>query len=828
MTSPDPEREEQLFTAALKFPKEHRAAFLDSVCGEDPALRGRLEVLLAMHDQEDALPELVDSKLPPQPDADTIGEMAGTRIDRYKLLEKIGEGGCGIVYVAEQVEPMRRRVALKLIKLGMDTKKVVARFEAERQALALMDHPNIARVLDAGTTDSGRPYFVMELVRGRKITDHCDRHRLSTGQRLELFIQVCQAVQHAHQKGIIHRDLKPSNVLVTLHDGRPVPKVIDFGVAKAVGDQTLTDKTVYTALEQFIGTPAYMSPEQAEMSGLDIDTRTDIYSLGVLLYELLTGRTPFEPKTLLKSGLDQMRKIIREQEPPRPSGCLSTLDEITLTHLAEARQSDQVRLVRAIRGDLDWIAMKCLEKDRSRRYETVSGLAQDISRHLRGEPIFARAPSAAYRIQKLVQKNKLAFAAGTMIVTALVGGAIVSGWQALRAVRAEQLASQRLVESEQSRLDAEAISAFLSEAFQSPDPQRDGRTVTVAELLDRAAADLAEEFPDQPDRQARLRESLAGTYHSLGLSREAYALQELAIVHYRRAHGADHDVTVKAVGKLTLYYYDAGEMQLAGQVQEALLESLQRRGGRESPKTLDAMSGLAHIWSLENRSADAARLRREVLDITRSTMGFHNPMTLHAMINLGWVYWRIPEKRQEGLALLEEALSLSRSHHPENYHLIRHALSSLTDYHAKVRELPQAIDYQNELVRLTKDVYGDDSKHTFLTQCRLSEILARADRLEESLALRDRIFPAVRLKFGAQHPLTQRAAGGLAESLTRLGRNEEAVPILEEMLMVSRMLRGLEHPFTLGIQSNLTSVSLKIGKQANADPLPHTQVPPPQ
>ncbi|MCW5550755.1 MAG: serine/threonine protein kinase [Verrucomicrobiae bacterium] len=355
-------------------------------------------------------------------------EKPGDEIGRYKLLQKIGEGGCGVVYMAEQAEPMRRRVALKVIKLGMDTAHVIARFEAERQALALMDHPNIAKVFDAGATDTGRPFFVMELVRGIRITDYCDQHQLAVPERLGLLIQVCQAVQHAHQKGIIHRDLKPSNILVTLHDSVPVPKVIDFGIAKATTGQRLTDKTLFTAFEQFIGTPAYMSPEQAEMSGLDIDTRSDIYSLGVLLYELLTGSTPFDPKDLAASGLDALRKTIREKVPLRPSTRLTQLQH-DLNPQIQNRKSQ-------IANDLDWIVMKCLEKDRTRRYETANGLAADLKRHLANEPVTARPPSRWYEFQKTVRRHKVGFAATAAVMLALALGVVTSTWQALRAGKA--------------------------------------------------------------------------------------------------------------------------------------------------------------------------------------------------------------------------------------------------------------------------------------------------------------------------------------------------------------------------------------------------------
>ena len=439
MVNEPSQRLESLFDQALALPAAGRVAFLEGACGGDSALRRRVEALLSAHQEAGEFllaPPPGTARLPDSVRNSPLAEgVPGDRIGHYKLLQKIGEGGCGVVFMAEQEEPIRRRVAFKIIKLGMDTKAVIVRFEAERQALALMDHPNIAQVFDAGATDTGRPFFVMELVRGIRITDFCDEHQLPTRARLDLFIKVCQAVQHAHQKGIIHRDLKPSNILVTLHDGVAVPKVIDFGIAKA-SQGRLTDKTVFTAFEQFIGTPAYMSPEQAELSGLDIDTRSDIYSLGVLLYELLTGRPPFDAQELLKAGLDEMRRRIREVEPPRPSTRLNTLANDALTTTAGHHHTEAPKLIKLVRGDLDWIVMRCLEKDRTRRYPTASGLAVDIQRHLSNEPVVARPPSARYRFQKAVRRHRAVVATAAAVTVALIAGTVVSTWQAIRATRA--------------------------------------------------------------------------------------------------------------------------------------------------------------------------------------------------------------------------------------------------------------------------------------------------------------------------------------------------------------------------------------------------------
>jgi serine/threonine protein kinase len=468
--NPEAQLEEAVCVGALHITDSVlRAKFLDRACAGDARLRAAVEEMLRANDAaENFFDQCRAAVNVSNLDAQAAGalketgieledltdEQLGSRLGRYKLLQKIGEGGCGVVYLAEQEEPVRRQVALKVIKLGMDTKSVIARFEAERQALAMMDHPNIARVLDAGATEIGRPFFVMELVRGTRITKYCDENNLDTVQRLKLFIQVCRAIQHAHQKGVIHRDIKPSNILVSLHDGVPVPKVIDFGIAKAT-EGRLTNNTLLTAVEQFVGTPAYMSPEQADISGLDVDTRSDIYSLGVLLYELLTGRTPFDTNVLMQSGLDEMRRTLREKDPQLPSTMITSLRRTELTLTAGQRRTEPPKLISQIKGDLDWIVMKALEKDRNRRYDTANGLALDIQRYIESEPVLARPPSRSYRFKKLVRRNKIIFAAGGAVALALLIGLGMSTWLFFREREARFYERDAREREAQLRADAE-------------------------------------------------------------------------------------------------------------------------------------------------------------------------------------------------------------------------------------------------------------------------------------------------------------------------------------------------------------------------------------
>jgi serine/threonine protein kinase/Flp pilus assembly protein TadD len=661
---------EELFEAARgRTNPAERATYLDAACGGDAELREQVESLLKAHDEASGFLATIERPKSTDSGAVPLREGPGSTIDRYKLLQQIGEGGFGTVFLAEQEQPVRRRVALKIIKLGMDTKQVVARFAAERQALAIMDHPNIAKVLDGGATESGRPYFVMELVRGVPITTYCDTNNLTVPERLELFVQVCQAVQHAHQKGIIHRDLKPSNVMVMMADGRPMPKVIDFGIAKAT-DQRLTEKTIFTEFRQMVGTPEYMSPEQAEMAGIDIDTRSDIYSLGVLLYELLVGSTPFDPKELRSKAYAEMQRIIREVEPPRPSTKLSSLGG-GLASIAAHRRIEPAKLGTILHGELDWVVMRALEKDRMRRYETAQGLAADVRRYLADEAVEACPPSAGYRLRKFLRRNKGPVLAAAAVLLAVLIGAGISAWQAVRATQAEATALAALdekekareaavaekvrAEQEKRRADGEtaislAVNDFLEKdllgrAAQGgfaggPDLPPD-RNITARALIDRAARNIGDRFSNQPAVEAGLRLAIANSYVALGDV-------ERSLPHWRRAAELKAIVMGKAHGEtLALWLTFAETSVRADRRDEALpvldgVRKLIDEVTEPSQKNWGILFRLSADYRQIGRTGDADRLleqylatrpRPEVLDSLTSIREMFALATIYRTLN---------------------------------------------------------------------------------------------------------------------------------------------------------------------------------------------------
>jgi tetratricopeptide (TPR) repeat protein/tRNA A-37 threonylcarbamoyl transferase component Bud32 len=804
-TSP---KEELLFHAAAPLPADERAPFLDRECTGQPQLRARLEALLAAHDQPKTLnsPETGKhgSTVSQPPCDDPVGQCIG----RYTLLERLGEGGCGIVFVAEQTEPVRRRVALKLIQPGMDTKAVIARFAAERQALALIDHPNIAKVLDAGTTDSGRPFFVMELVRGLRITTYCDQEKLSTHRRLELFIKVCQAIQHAHQKGIIHRDIKPSNILVTLHDGVPVPKVIDFGIAKAT-EGRLTDVTLNTQVHQLLGTPAYMSPEQAEMSGLDIDTRTDIYSLGVVLYEMLTGVTPFEAKELMAQGVDGMRRAIREKEPLRPS--------IRLTQRQGVRTgSPFVGRPLPLSSDLDWIVMKCLEKDRGRRYETANGLAADLKRHLNNEPVVARPPSAAYRFRKAFRRNRMAFVAGAAIAATLVLASLTSLWQATRAKLAELDALEHARRAELARHDAEAMVGFLTNVFSRPDPARDGHSVTVAEILNHAVIRLDADLVEQPRRRDLLHATLAETYRALGLYREAIPLLEKVRDYARASAGRTHPRTLAAMIRLAESYGYAGRHGEAVRLKEEVLDHQRQTLGAHNPETLVAMDQLAVSYEEVGRLEEALNLNRESVELHRKVNGPAHRHTVTATRRLACSLARAGQG-DEAYQILHALLPLSRESLGSEDRETLWIMAELGVLHTARSEHDQAMSYRQQVVDLSRKTLGPEHPDTLHAMFRLADSLKETGQAVAALKLRETVVESGRRILGSDHQYTLQAMTAFATSLQAVpGRFDEAIRLMEEVLEIRLRVNGSDHRSTLLIMHLLASYYHDAGRLDDA------------
>ena len=565
----------------------------------------------------------------PFPSAITAGA-----IGPYRLLQKIGEGGMAEVWQAEQTSPVHRTVALKFIKAGMDTKALVARFESERQALALMEHPAIARVFDAGSTAEGRPYFVMEYTPGVPITDYCDKYRLSMRERLALFVQVCEGVQHAHQKAIIHRDLKPSNVLVCMQDGKAVPKIIDFGIAKALS-QMLTERTMFTELGVLVGTPEYMSPEQADLTVHNIDTRTDVYSLGLILYELLAGVLPFDAKEFRREGWGEILRRIREEEPTRPSTKVWTLGDGAAV-AARNRKTEPQALERQLRGDLDWITMKALEKDRTRRYGSPSELAAEISRYLRHEPVVASPPSVVYRARKFARRHRFGVGVAAGLIVLLLGFALTMGLQAQRIARERDRANR---EAEVSR----RVKEFLTGLFQISDPsEARGSTITAREILDKGAAQIDTALQNQPEIQAQLMQTMGLVYQKLGLYGQAASLLERAVSTQSRVLGPEHPDTLSSMGSLGGVYRRRGRGSDAEKILRRALEISQRRLGPDRLETLQAMNNLARVLAGEGpggpHKEEAATLLKGALERARRALGADHQVTLQSAMYLAMAY----------------------------------------------------------------------------------------------------------------------------------------------------------------------------------------------
>jgi len=848
--------EETLFHEAMaKTNPQERAAFLEAACAGQPELRSAIEALLAASERPGSF---LNKPAVARP-ADTVDhtpatEAPGSVIGPYKLLQQIGQGGFGVVYMAQQEMPVRRAVALKIIKAGMDTDQVIARFESERQALAMMDHPNIAKVLDAGATASGRPFFVMELVKGIQITEFCDKNHFSPETRLKLFIDVCHAIQHAHHKGIIHRDVKPSNVMVTLHDGVPVVKVIDFGVAKATA-QKLTERTLFTAYGQMIGTPAYMSPEQAEMSGLDIDTRSDVYSLGVLLYELLTGTTPLEGERLREAGYAEMQRLIREEEPPRPSTRLSSLGD-SATVLAGNRGLDVTRLVQLLADDLDWVVMKALDKNRNRRYATPGSFAEDIDRYLRREPILARPPSTAYKLKKLVERNRVAVLTASLVAAALLVGLSAATWQAVRATRAERSAITERDEKERARQAAEtqrkeaetqrdratsaekvareqaaiaqAVNDFVQKDLLSQtdvenqpggagvDAPRDA-DIKVRTVLDRAAKTIEGRFASQPRVEAAIRLTLAKAYRALGHNKEAQLHAERSVA-LRTAHlGADHTDTLNSKEALAWVYceqshfgVDISGADVLGRAEALFREVLEKRTATLGPEHLDTVTGtqnLGGIYVYEGKLDLAEPLLQEVARKRMARLGAHDLETLRSKYDLAWLY-NCQGKLDLAEAMYIEIIKAFESKSGEDHPMVLNAKSELAAVFESQHKYAQAEPLLQDVLKKRIAVLGPTHTNTLASKVGLGRSYRIQRRFDLAVPVLEEAVAETKASHGEESPVTLVAIYQLAWAYFDCGKNELAWPLFEQVLATRKEKFPQSEDLILATMNNLADAYL--------------------
>jgi eukaryotic-like serine/threonine-protein kinase len=886
----DPKRVQAVFLMAVEYQGAgDRAAVLDRECATDLELRQRVLALLRSHDEPDrfldqpivqptrpswashARPDGVaefdpvpglalgvnrapPGELPPWATAKWAGsnptaDGAGSCIGPYKLLEKIGEGGMGAVYMAEQEQPVRRWVALKIIKPGMDSEQVIARFEAERQALALMDHQNIARVFDAGTTDTGRPFFVMELVHGVSITEYCDQNQLTTRERLQLFIPVCQAIQHAHQNGIIHRDIKPSNVLVTLYDGRPVAKVIDFGVAKAI-EQRLTARTLFTQYGSIVGTYEYMSPEQAEMSALGVDTRSDIYSLGVVLYELLTGTTPLDRETMIGSTHSDILRRIREEEPPKPSTRLKGSKD-TLPIISAQRKIEPHRLAKLIRAELDWIVMKALEKDRTRRYQTASDFSRDVERYLKGDVVEACPPSASYRLLKIARKNRAALVTVGSFAVLLLVGAVLSSLQAIRATRAETaaiaLAKRAMIAEEQSRLERDrAVAAEAQAKGEGEKAQRSaaeakavlnffqdqvlsaarpegldgglGKDVTIREAVDVAEPKIAGAFPGQSSTEASVRSVLGDTYYYLGEPALAIRQRERALELRIAELGADHPDTLESQNSLGLAYWITGQNDRAIVLLERAFGARSAKLGPDHPDTLISQSNLANAYRNEGQFVRAILLFERTLAVQTAKLGPDHLDTLNSQNSLGIAYL-MAGHFDRAIVMLERALTARSAKLGPDHPDTLFSQSNLANAYLNEGRFDRAILLFERTLAAQTAKLGPDHPDSLMSQNNLAIAYRDAGQFDRAFVMLERTLAMRRVKLGPDNPSTLWTCSYLAAAFQARGDSAQAELLLRDILVARERKLGEEHPDVARTLSDLGRCLLEQRKWAEAERL---------
>jgi eukaryotic-like serine/threonine-protein kinase len=830
----------EILELLASLPESRRADAARLLCGDDVSLRAKVDEALSAQAQDQLLERLAKhaASEPDRPPINTpatnsfdrpYDEAVGRTIGVYKLLERLGEGGFGEVFAAEQTEPIKRRVAMKIIKQGMDSRAVVARFEAERQALAMMDHPNIAKVLDAGTTPAGRPYFVMELVRGVSINKYCEENRLSPRERIELMIPVCKAIQHAHQKGIIHRDIKPSNVLVTILDGNPVPKVIDFGIAKAIaGASTLTDKTVYTAFRQFIGTPAYMSPEQILQSGTDVDTRSDVYALGVLMYELLSGSLPFDTESLLREGLERMQQVVRDQDPPKPSTRVMTMDAGKRTSIAAARRLLPDKLGGALRGEVDWMVMKAVEKDRNRRYQSPTEFAEDLQRFLAGDAVKASPPSGWYRARKFVRRNRGLFTGVSAVIVTLAIGLIAVAWQARIVSRQRDLAVDarraEAVQREHAEVERERagiVSSFMSDMLSGAGPAvARGRDAALLKDLMRGAVERIEkkELTKTPDAELSLRSTIGNTYREIAAYDDAKRVLVPAVELSRASHAGDHAATVLALLNMGELLVVRGEYSDAKPVLTECLEMSRRLRPEGSVEIARALNALALTAQRLGDLVTAESFAHESLLM----MQRHGPglVTLLAdsFEGLGGI---LREKGDSAGAekVLRELLALRRSQAPGDDPRVANTLNNLSTLLTDRHDLDGAEALTSESLSMMRRLYKDG--HPDLGTALNSAGFLRAMRgdgagaekfYREALAMRKRLYPG-------DHPDIAQDMNNIGETLQKRGDLDGAEPYFREALAMQRRLFPAGNTDVAYSLNMIAGVQRKRGDLAGAETL---------
>jgi serine/threonine protein kinase/Tfp pilus assembly protein PilF len=885
-----PMTEREIFLAALEFKDPAaRARFLQERLPDDESAQKHVADLLSAAEKVEGFLE----QSPAATSAYPATELLGSQIGQYKILQKIGEGGMGIVFMAEQLEPIRRKVALKIIKPGMDSRQVIARFEAERQALAMMDHVNIARVIDGGTTDSplcppGRgasgegapvlpltkgelegvdwekttppslplvkggaipvkggaipvlpltkgelegvfypcPYFVMELVHGVPITKYCDDNHLTPRERLELFIPVCQAIQHAHQKGIIHRDIKPSNVLVTLYDGKPVPKVIDFGVAKAT-DQKLTERTMFTNFGMMVGTLEYMSPEQAEMSALGVDTRSDIYSLGVLLYELLTGSTPLSYQQMKLAAYAEVLRMIKEEEPPKPSTRLSNSGE-ALASISAQRKTEPAKLAKLVRGELDWIVMKTLEKDRNRRYETANGLARDIARYLADESVEACPPSRGYRLKKFLRRNKAAVMTSIVIVFLLLGGVIGTSlglWEAdhqrdsaiaafTQETKAKGVAQKRLMQLEKAN---EIISSIFDDLYIRSTKEEETKPleVVLAKRLLKSAELLEGDAIGDPVVVAGLRGRFGNSLLNLGFTKEAVRLFEKERDTYLNLLGPDAIDTLLSKSKLAEGYRAMGRWDLALPLFEAVLVPLQRKLGKNNFKTLYTMMHLGLCYHDAGQGKKAIPLLEESLQISKTLRGAEDSYTLSCMNNLAIAY-STTGKEPQAIQMMEDVLRITRAKRGSDHPATISSMNNLASFYQNVGKLDRALELFEQSASLTKKKLGLDHLHTLHGMKNLATAYYLVGQLDRALPMLEETVKLMKEKLGPDHIDTLKGMEGLGQALMDAGQTKQALEILEDVLRRRKAKLGINHEDTLTAMNSVAVAYKQVGKQNEA------------